>query len=128
MIDASAGSWPIAAADALLCINMVHIAPWAATEGLFRNASALLAPGAPLYLYGPYRQADRELAPGNLAFDASLRSRNPDWGLRRLEEVETLAYANGFGRPEIVEMPANNLSVIFRRRPTSETEVAANLG
>lgn len=116
VLDASAPDWPIEAADAILCINMIHIAPWAAAEGLFRQAGHLLEPGQPLYLYGPYRRADRPLEPSNAAFDESLRSRNPEWGLRELDAVEALAAASGFGPPEIVEMPANNLSLIFRKR------------
>ena len=115
VLDATAPDWPLAAADAILCINMIHIAPWAATEGLFRQAGRLLKPGQPLYLYGPYRRADRPLEPSNAAFDESLRSRNPAWGLRELDAVAALGAANGFGAPEIVEMPANNLSVIFRK-------------
>lgn len=114
-IDAALPGWPLAHADAMLCINMIHISPWAATEGLFREASRLLAPGAPLYLYGPYLRQDVPLAPSNAAFDESLRQRNPAWGLRWLHEVAALATANGFAGSDIVEMPANNLSVVFRR-------------
>lgn len=116
LLDAMAGSWPVQAADAILCINMIHIAPWAATEGLFAHAGEMLEAGAPLYLYGPYRRPNRALEPGNAAFDASLRERNPDWGLRDLDEVAQLASAAGFGAPEITEMPANNLSVVFRKQ------------
>ena len=115
MIDASAQEWPIASADAILCINMIHIAPWTAAEGLFRQAGRLLKTGSPLYLYGPYRRSDRPLEPSNAAFDESLRSRDPEWGLRELGDVAALASANGFGSPEIIEMPANNLSLIFRK-------------
>jgi SAM-dependent methyltransferase len=115
VVDATAPDWPVTAIDAILCINMIHIAPWAAAEGLFRQAGRLLKPGQPLYLYGPYRRPDRPLEPGNAAFDESLRSRDPAWGLRDLDAVTALGLANGFGAPEIVEMPANNLSVIFRK-------------
>jgi hypothetical protein len=115
LLDAAAEAWPIAAADAVLCINMIHISPWRATEGLIAGAARLLAAGAPLYLYGPYRREGVPTAPSNEAFDASLRQRNPDWGLRRLEEVAALAAAKGFSTPEVIEMPANNLSVIFRK-------------
>lgn len=116
LLDATASDWPIEAADAILCINMIHIAPWAATEGLFRQAGRLLKLGQPLYLYGPYRRPDRPLEPSNAAFDESLRSRNPAWGLRELDAVAALGATNGFGAPEIIEMPANNLSLIFRKR------------
>ena len=116
LLDAMAATWPELGAEAILCINMIHIAPWAAAEGLLRHAGRILQPGAPLYLYGPYRRGERPLEPGNAAFDASLRGRNPDWGLRELDDVAALAVGEGFGDPEIVEMPANNLSLVFRRR------------
>ena len=115
MLDASSDLWPLAAADAVLCINMIHISPWPATKGLIRGCAKLLRKGAPLYLYGPYRRADVITAPSNEAFDASLKSRNPEWGLRDLEAVAEQARAEGFSAPEITEMPANNLSVVFRR-------------
>jgi SAM-dependent methyltransferase len=115
MLDAASDAWPVTAADAIVCINMIHISPWRATEGLVRGASRLLKAGAPLYLYGPYRRADVETAPSNETFDESLKSRNAEWGLRNLEDVAALAYAHGFSSPEITEMPANNLSVVFRR-------------
>jgi len=116
LLDAAAPEWPIEAADAVLCINMVHISPWRATEGLFHQTERLLKTGGPLYLYGPYRRPDRPLEPSNAAFDESLRSRDPEWGLRDLDAVEALAAANGFGAAQIIEMPANNLSLIFRKR------------
>lgn len=119
-LDAAAPDWPIAQADAMLCINMVHISPWAATLGLFAGAARVLPEGAPLYLYGPYRRAEVPTAPSNDAFDESLKARNPEWGLRRLEDVRTVAEAAGFTFDRLVEMPANNLSVVFRRaRPLS---------
>nr|WP_314075470.1 DUF938 domain-containing protein [uncultured Roseococcus sp.] len=114
-LDAAGWPWPLAAADAILCVNMIHIAPWSATLGLLRGARALLGPGAPLVLYGPYLRAGVPTAPGNLAFDAQLRGRDPSWGLRELEKVE--AAAEGFALDRVVEMPANNLTVIFRRQP-----------
>ena len=113
LIDASAPDWPVAKADALLCINMVHIAPWAATQGLMAGAGRLLPKGAPLILYGPYIVPGMETAPSNLAFDANLRAQNPDWGLRDLAEVEALAAAHGLLLDQRIEMPANNLSLIF---------------
>ena len=115
VIDATAADWPVASADAILCINMIHIAPWAAAEGLFRQARRLLKPGQPLYFYGPYRRPDQPLEPSNAAFDESLRSRDPAWGLRELDAVAALGVANNFSTPEIIEMSANNLSVIFRK-------------
>lgn len=114
-LDARAAEWPVAAADAILCINLVHISPWAASEGLMRGAGRLLAPGAPLYLYGPYWQAGVEIAPSNLAFDASLRARDPEWGLRDLDELAAEAGRNGLRLDRVIPMPANNLSAVFRR-------------
>jgi hypothetical protein len=115
MLDAASDRWPVGKADAILCINMIHIAPWRATEGLLREAAALLPQGAPLYLYGPYRQASVVTAPSNEAFDDSLKARNPEWGLRDLEIVAALARDSGFSAPVVTAMPANNLSVVFRR-------------
>jgi len=116
LLDAAAAQWPLAVADTLVCINMIHIAPWSAAQGLIAQAARILAPGAPLYLYGPYRRTGRPLEPGNAAFDASLRARDPAWGLRDLHEVAALAADAGFSAPEVTEMPANNLSLIFRKR------------
>ena len=107
--------WPLSRADALVCINMLHIAPWSAAEALLRGASRLLSPGGVLYLYGPFIREDAETAPSNLAFDESLRARNAEWGLRRLETLTALAESWDLSLEETVEMPANNLSLIFRR-------------
>ena len=94
---------------------MIHIAPWRATEGLFAGAARLLGSGGVLFLYGPYRRGGVHTAPSNAAFDADLRARDPQWGVRDLEDVAALGAAAGLGAPEIVPMPANNLSVVFRR-------------
>lgn len=111
-------NWPdIDDVSAILCINMVHISPWSATEGLMRGAAKLLAPGEPLILYGPYIRAGVETAPSNLAFDANLKQRNPAWGLRALENVAGLAGDYGFALDDIIPMPANNISAILRKRP-----------
>ena len=114
-IDAAAANWPITAADAVLCINMVHIAPWAATLGLMAGAGRCLPPGGCLYLYGPFLRAGVETAPSNLAFDANLKAQNPDWGLRDLAAVADMAKAEGLALGQVIEMPANNLSLLFRR-------------
>ncbi len=114
-LDAARAPWPLAQADAILCINMTHISPFSATEGLLRQAGEILPAGAMLYLYGPYIREGVETAESNLAFDGWLRAQNPQWGLRDLGAVAALARENGFLAPEIVEMPANNVSVIFRR-------------
>ena len=113
-LDACEG-WPVERADAILCINMVHISPWAATVGLMRGAERLLEAGAPLYLYGAYRQAGVETAPSNEAFDADLRARNPEWGVRALEDVIAEAEGRGLALDTVTPMPANNLSVVFRK-------------
>jgi hypothetical protein len=94
---------------------MIHIAPWQAAVGLMAGASRTLPRGGLLYLYGPYHRGGRPTAPGNATFDRSLRAQNEAWGVRDLEAVTTLAAAHGFAAPEIVEMPANNLSVVFRK-------------
>lgn len=114
-LNALSPDWPIERADALLCINMVHISPWEATVGLMRQAGHILPPGAPLVLYGPYRRAGHPLEPSNAAFDADLRRRNPHWGLRLLEDVSKLAANGRLAFQQIVEMPANNLMAIFRK-------------
>ena len=114
-LDASNPVWPIASADGIICINMIHISPWEATVGLINGAAAVLPPGSPLYLYGPYIREGCETALSNQAFDRSLRDRNSTWGLRDLEAVAALARSVGFSAPVITEMPANNLSMVFRR-------------
>jgi hypothetical protein len=115
VLDASAQHWPIDAADAVICINMLHIAPWEAAVGLMRGSAALLRAGGVLFLYGPYRRGGRHTSPSNEAFDRSLRMQNREWGVRDLERVVELAEENGFSQPFIEEMPANNLSLIFHR-------------
>ena len=114
-LDASAPEWPIDRVDAVLCINMVHISPWQATLGLFAGAARLLATGAPLILYGPYIEPDVPTAASNLAFDASLRARDPAWGLRDTDIVKAAATDAGFAFAERRAMPANNLMLLFRR-------------
>ena len=106
----------VAAVDAVLCINMIHIAPWSACTALLDGAAAQLAPGAPLVLYGPYREHGVHTAPSNESFDASLRERDPRWGVRDLDEVAAEAAARGFALEEVVAMPANNRTLVFRRK------------
>lgn len=114
-LDARAAEWPVAEAEAILCINMIHISPWAATAGLMRGAARLLGEGAPLFLYGAYRREGVDTAPSNEAFDESLRARDADWGVRNLEDVVAEAEKNGLRLEAVTEMPANNLSVVFRK-------------
>ena len=116
LLDAASERWPLEQADAILCVNMVHISPWAATVGLMRGAGLLLPAGAPLMLYGPYRRGEMPTAPSNEAFDADLRRRDPGWGLRVLEDVSAEGEAKGLALERVVEMPANNLTLVYRRR------------
>ncbi len=116
-LDASAMDWPIASADAVLCVNMLHISPWDASEGLMRGAARILGDGAPLYIYGPFRRASTPTAPSNDAFDADLRRRDARWGLRDLEAVAACAALKGLLLERVVKMPANNLSAVFRKTP-----------
>ena len=115
MLDAAAPEWPIARADALLSINMVHISPWGSALGLIAGAARLLAPGAPLILYGPWLKDDIATAPSNLEFDADLKRRDPRWGLRRVEDFAAAASAHGLELAETRAMPANNLMLLLRR-------------
>ena len=116
-LDVTERPWPVGRADAVLCINMVHISPWPATLALLDGAAAVLPAGAPLFLYGPYLREGVATAPGNVAFDADLRRRDGAWGLRDLGAVAGEAVARGFGPPELRELPADNLAVTFRRSP-----------
>lgn len=114
-LDAAAAAWPVARVDGIVCINMIHIAPWAATEGLMAGAGRVLSAGGVLFLYGPFREADRPFAESNAAFDASLRARDPAWGVRDLDAVAAEAARHGLSLVRRVAMPANNLSLIFGR-------------
>jgi hypothetical protein len=115
-IDVCRRPWPLDAAQALICINMVHIAPWEATEALIDGARDVLGAGAILVLYGPYRRGGAHTASSNQAFDLQLRSRDPRWGVRDMETVVALADAAGFSCDEPVAMPANNFSLVLRKR------------
>jgi cyclopropane fatty-acyl-phospholipid synthase-like methyltransferase len=116
-LDVLASSWPSMEADAIICINMIHIAPWSATSAMLAGASRLLGRGAPLFLYGPYKRGGRHTAASNAAFDESLRARDSDWGVRDLDDVERCAEEHGFALVEVTTMPANNLAVTFEREP-----------
>lgn len=117
-LDASARDWPVEQAAAVVAINMVHITPWRATQGLMAGAERVLPLGGVLYLYGAYKENGSHTATSNEAFDQDLRRRNPEWGIRDLEEVVELARNHGLELVERVTMPANNLSVVFRREGT----------
>ena len=116
VLNAADTTWPVLSADAVFCCNMIHIAPWRAAEGLFAGSSRVLADAAPLILYGPFKRHGMHTAPSNQSFDDGLRARDPAWGVRCLDtDVMPLAEQSGFTVDEIVAMPANNLTVIFRR-------------
>ncbi len=115
-LDAAMTQWPVRQAAAVVCTNMIHISPWPATIGLFEGAARVLDAGAPLAIYGPFVEDGVATAPSNLAFDESLRACDPRWGLRRREACDLLADHSGFEPVRRVEMPANNLMLIYRRR------------
>jgi Protein of unknown function (DUF938) len=115
VLDVTAKAWPVKRANVVMCCNMIHIAPWAACEGLIAGAQRVLPAGGLLYLYGPYTIDGRHTAPSNEAFDRQLRSRDEAWGIRDLDEVAALAERHQLALAETVPMPANNFSVIFRR-------------
>lgn len=115
-LDASFEQWPVKEADAILCVNMVHISPWPSTIGLFEGAAKVLPTGAPLILYGPYFEKEVETSQSNLDFDQSLKSRDPRWGIHRREDVDALAGQTGFARTRREEMPANNLTLVYRKQ------------
>ena len=114
-LDAARCDWQARNADAILCVNMVHISPWEAVEGLFAGAERVLDINAPLILYGPYREAGIETAPSNLAFDQSLKQRDPAWGLRHVGDMDRLAAKHGLARTARHSMPANNLVLVYRK-------------
>jgi SAM-dependent methyltransferase len=120
-LDVEREPWPIARADAILNINMVHIAPWSAAEALFRGAARLLPAAGVLYMYGPFKRGGQHTAPSNQRFDERLRGEDPRWGVRDVDDIQRLAASAGFAPAEITEMPANNLSLVFRRPATSSS-------
>jgi SAM-dependent methyltransferase len=127
LLDVTAAAWPSPEApfaerfDAIFCANMLHIAPWSACPALMRGAARHLAPGGVLVTYGPYFEHDVPAAPSNLAFDESLRARNPAWGIRRLQDVTAEAQGAGLALAARHAMPANNLLLAFRRAGDART-------
>lgn len=114
-IDATAAQWPIEHADAMLCINMVHIAPWSAALGLFAGAGRILPSGGVLFMYGPYKIGGEHTAPSNARFDEGLRDQDPSWGVRDLESLQAVAQRHALQLRETVAMPANNFSLVFSK-------------
>jgi SAM-dependent methyltransferase len=115
-LDVTRLPWPLQTADAVVCINMIHVAPWSATLALLEGARALLPTQHVLYLYGPYRRSGQHTSKSNGQFDSDLRAHDPEWGLRDLEAVSEAAASSGFVLAEVVEMPANNFSLILKCR------------
>ncbi len=124
-LDASAAEWPIDRADAILCCNMIHIAPWSAALGLLAGAGRILSPGGRLFLYGPFMRGGVHTAPSNAAFDADLRARDRDWGVREMERVAEIAAGHGLHLEAAEEMPANNFTLIFARQPVQPSGTVA---
>jgi len=114
-IDTTEPGTPVVDCVAMTCCNMVHISPWAATEGLFALASRLLPPGGGLYLYGPFKRDGNHTAPSNAAFDTELRRQNPEWGIRDINELVALGKRHGLSLTETIAMPVNNLSLWFQK-------------
>jgi SAM-dependent methyltransferase len=114
LLDVEREPWPVGQVDAILNINMIHIAPWSAAEALFRGAARLLPTAGVLYLYGPFKRGGQHTAPSNQRFDERLRGEDPRWGVRDVDELAVLATSVGFGPAEMIAMPANNLSLVYR--------------
>ncbi len=113
VLDAMQALWPVERAEAIVCINMIHIAPWTACTGLMAGAARTLPPGGVLFLYGPYKEGGEHTAESNRRFDLDLQLRDPSWGVRNLEDVVALAAEHGLRHMETVTMPANNRGVLF---------------
>lgn len=114
-LDVTAEPWPVTSAEVVVCINMIHIAPWAATEGMFGGAGRILGAGGFLFTYGPYRFSGRFTAPSNADFDASLRMRDDRWGVRDIDELQAEAERCGLTLEATIDMPANNHSLLWRK-------------
>lgn len=114
-IDVTARPWSVSAADAVVCINVIHIAPWEATLALMAGAGTILPAGGVLVTYGPYLRSGAHTAQSNEAFDASLRARNPRWGVRGIDQVAQAAGSEGLVLEEVVAMPANNFTLVWRK-------------
>lgn len=113
--------WRVPAPDAVICINLIHIAPWPVTTALFAGARLVLRDAGMVYLYGPYMVNHCHTAPSNETFDRALRAEDPEWGIRDLEDVNAVATEQGFELLQTIKMPANNLSVLFKKQPAAST-------
>jgi len=114
-LDVRWDEWPVKTADVIICINMIHISPWAATEGLLRGAARTLGPDGYLITYGPYRFSGKFTAPSNKEFDESLRARNPEWGIRDVDDLDRVAKSVGMALESSMPMPANNHCLTFSK-------------
>ena len=114
-LDVTQRPWPVDSVAAILCVNLLHIAPWAVTEALMAGAGEVLPPGAPLMIYGPFMREGRHTADSNAAFDRGLQMENPAWGVREMEAVENLARQNGLALADVAAMPANNFFLRFEK-------------
>lgn len=121
-LDVTEQPWPVDYADAIYNCNMIHIAPWECCLGLLDGAARILPDGGLLYMYGPYKIGGKHTAPSNQAFDENLRSRDPSWGIRNLDDVAMEARRRGLHLVKTVRMPANNLSVIYKKTPMLDVE------
>ncbi len=119
LLDVHDASWPVVVVDAVVAINVLHVSPWSASAALFDGARNVVRSDGIVFLYGPFMRTGRHTAPSNAQFDAALRARDPHWGVRDVDDVIAIARAAGFVLAEIAEMPANNLSVIFRNAGTA---------
>ncbi len=115
LLDACQPGWPLESVEAVLCVNVIHIAPWEVCQSLMRESGRLLAPGAPLILYGAMQLEGRHVSQSNVEFDRGLRAQDPRWGVRDLEQVDEAASCHGLQRDELIKMPANNFVVVYRR-------------
>lgn len=125
-LDATAAAWDVEACDMVFCANMIHIAPWAACLGLFARTAEALNPDGCFILYGPFMEDGRHNAESNARFDASLKARDPDWGIRDLSVLKGLAAGHGLAFEGRAAMPANNFTVFFRRRVSARREARDN--
>lgn len=123
-IDVTKRPWPVSAADAVVCINVIHISPWEATLGLMAGASSILPDAGVLVTYGPYMRGGAHTSQSNQAFDASLRARNPLWGVRDIDRVVEVAGHEGLALVETLPMPANNLTLVWRKVISARTVVS----
>jgi len=114
-LDVEAAQWPTDAADAVVCINVVHVSPWSTVPALLGGCARILPPRGTVFLYGPYMRSGRHTAPSNAQFDAALRAHDPRWGVRDVDDIAAAAQAAGLRLAEAIDMPANNLTLVLLR-------------